>query len=746
MRKAINYISVVALFLIPVFALFPTPIWPFNFPDSFFFPFITGKAFYFRILVEIAFASWIILAFLDAKYRPRLNTLTIGVTVFALITLLADLLGVNPLRSLWSNFERMEGWITIFHLWMFFIVATAIFGYGEEGKKMWHRFLNAELAIAFIVGCYGLSQLFGWTAIHQGSTRIDASLGNAAYMAVYMLINAGLAVYLLFVTRIKSKIGMSGSKFLQWLYGILAVLFSILTFETATRGTILGLIGGIMLTLFLYAILAKDKSKKSRWISVGAIGFIILVIIVFWFNRNASFIQKSEVLSRMANISWSEAQGQARNYVWPMAITGWSERPILGWGQENFNYIFNANYNPKMWSQEQWFDRAHSVYFDWLTASGLVGLLAYLALYFLLLRIVWKSNLDITEKSVLIGLVVSYAIHNVFVFDNLASYILFFTLLGFTTSFKKKDEQNTSVENRSIVIGGKKEFGAEIIEYVVMPVSIVVLIASIYFFNVRAIRANTILINSLQACGGPMPDVTLFEKALAIDVTVANQEIREQILSCAGSFSQNQNTPGPTKQAFLELAEKSIENQIAASPKDARMYVLGGHYLNSAGQLERAQSLLEEAHKLTPKKQSADLELAINYFNTNKVEEGINLLKEAYEVDPTNPTTRSAYATGLIIDGKDAEVKTIFKDNPSAYESPQVAQVYAQLKRYSESIALFKKLIAADPKNLNLRSTLAQVEYMAGMKSAAVQTLKDIEKDFPEYKDKIEAAIKQVQQ
>src|ERR1035437_9941234 len=127
-KSITRFISLAALFLVPVFPLIVA--------NSFFFPFITGKAFYFRLLIEIAFASWVILAFLDAKYRPKLNGLTIGITIFALVTLVADLVGVSPLRSLWSNFERMEGWITVIHLWMFFMVASNVFGTEEEGRQM----------------------------------------------------------------------------------------------------------------------------------------------------------------------------------------------------------------------------------------------------------------------------------------------------------------------------------------------------------------------------------------------------------------------------------------------------------------------------------------------------------------------------------------------------------------------------------------------------------------------------------
>src|SRR5262249_6953697 len=114
LQKILRGITIALLFLVPVFPLIVA--------NSFFFPFITGTAFYFRILVEIAFAVWLVLACLDAKYRPKATPLTIGVTVFALVTLVADLCGINPLRSLWSNFERMEGWITVIHLWALFIV------------------------------------------------------------------------------------------------------------------------------------------------------------------------------------------------------------------------------------------------------------------------------------------------------------------------------------------------------------------------------------------------------------------------------------------------------------------------------------------------------------------------------------------------------------------------------------------------------------------------------------------------
>ena len=78
---------------------------------------------------------------------------------------------------------------------------------------MWHRWLKMSLAVSVVIALYGFGQLFGWLDIHQGATRIDATLGNSEYMAVYMLIHAFIAAYFFFVVR---KLG--GPAFFKWAY------------------------------------------------------------------------------------------------------------------------------------------------------------------------------------------------------------------------------------------------------------------------------------------------------------------------------------------------------------------------------------------------------------------------------------------------------------------------------------------------------------------------------------------------
>jgi tetratricopeptide (TPR) repeat protein len=264
-------------------------------------------------------------------------------------------------------------------------------------------------------------------------------------------------------------------------------------------------------------------------------------------------------------------------------------------------------------------------------------------------------------------------------------------------------------------------------------------------FNVRPIQANTDLIAALQACGSGSPDATLFENALAVNTYVANQEAREQLFSCSGQVIASQQVPNQVKQQFFLLTSKEIDAQIAATPKDARAYVLGGTFYNDVNQVAQAQPLLEKAHELSPTKQSISIALADDYLSTGKNDQAVALLKQAYESATENFSAEFAYAVGLVVTNKEAEARAMFANDPKIFETQQMANVFASLKQYSKAIDIYNKLIGTSTTDVNLRAALAQTQYAAGLKDAAIGTLQGILKTNPEYKAQIDAAIKQIQ-
>jgi Flp pilus assembly protein TadD len=291
-----------------------------------------------------------------------------------------------------------------------------------------------------------------------------------------------------------------------------------------------------------------------------------------------------------------------------------------------------------------------------------------------------------------------------------------------------------------------KALSLETVEYIAAPAVIVALVFTLYFFDYRPIQANTRLIAALQGCGNPqITDASLFQSALSVNVYGADQEIREQLLSCSGNVISNQQIPGPTKQAFFTSAMQAIQDQIAATPwKDARIYTLGGSFLASIGQFAQSEPLLEIAHQLSPAKQSIDLELSNVYLNDGQIPKAVALLEQAYSLDLSDGDVKNDYVLALVADGQESKARQLFGDDPSLFETPQIAQAYMMAKQYSKAIEIYSRSFTATSTDLTAGTQLAQAEYAAGMNTAAVATLQQLEKAHPEYKTQIDAAIEQV--
>ena len=118
-NKWLRYIIYGGIFAIPFIPLYVS--------SSMFFPFITGKNFAFRIIVEIIFALWAILALQDKTARPKRSYLLYSVLALVVIDGLATAFSLNLYRSFWSNYERMDGYINILHLGAYFLVLISVF-------------------------------------------------------------------------------------------------------------------------------------------------------------------------------------------------------------------------------------------------------------------------------------------------------------------------------------------------------------------------------------------------------------------------------------------------------------------------------------------------------------------------------------------------------------------------------------------------------------------------------------------
>ncbi len=174
-----------AIVLTGVFSL---PLIVFIVSGSTFFPYIVGKNIAFRSIIEIMFGAWILLALLNAAYRPRWTVLLLSILAFVAVVAVADLFGENPLKSIWSNFERMDGLVTLIHALMYVIAAGAVM----NTQNLWLWLWRTSLVVSTFVSMHAIGQLL---LTEKG--RLDSTLGNPIYLAVYVLFHIFIALVLL---------------------------------------------------------------------------------------------------------------------------------------------------------------------------------------------------------------------------------------------------------------------------------------------------------------------------------------------------------------------------------------------------------------------------------------------------------------------------------------------------------------------------------------------------------------------
>lgn len=734
----LRYIILIGIFVIPFVPLVVS--------SGIFFPFITGKNFSFRVLTEIVFAAWLILALRDSLYRPKLSYIFYALVAFVAVVGLADLFAVNPIKAFWSNFERMEGYISILHLFAYFLVIGTVL----DKELLWKRFFQTSIGVSVFVGFYGVLQLLGKAHINQGGVRIDSTLGNASYLALYMFLHSFITLFLLLRERT--------SKTLQWIYGIIIFFQLFIVYHTATRGTIIGLLAGAFVMLVLTALFEKERLFLRKAARFGILGLIIIVG-GFLLIKESDFVKSDEVLGRFASISFNELR--ARTYIWNMAWHGFLERPILGWGQEGFNYVFNKYYDPRMYSQEQWFDRAHDTFLDWLTAAGILGLISYLSLYAFLILYLWAEvilprappavrpflnrfinspapRLSVGERNVLTGLLAGYFFNSLFIFDNITSYIFFFSLLAFV-HFMHGRNLPESLESKIPTDRG-------LIERIITPAVVVALVFALYYGNIRNIIVGSTLIEAIRGHEeGAAENLRYFEKALSYE-SMGDPEIREQLTQFAGS-AFGQDIDLALKQEILSLARAELLKQVEKTPRDARYELFLGSYLNTIRRFDEALPHLERALELTPRKQTAYFELGSNLLNQRKFAEALEVFKQAHELEPRFDLARKYYAFSAIYNKRDdivEEVLTPIYDD-SVPTDDLFVRAYVDTGRPDKVLLIWQKRIKIEPNNPQNFISLAAAHLQLNQRAKAVEALRRAIELKPDFKEQGEFYIREIQ-
>lgn len=742
-EKALSWILKGGLLATPFLVLIVT--------RALYFPFITGKNFAFRILIEILAVAWVWAALRFPRFRPRSSAVVWAVLVFLAVMGLATIFSLSPYRSFWSSFERMEGYISLLHLALYFLLLGTVFTSDRSWSVFWHTTVGASV----IVSLYALFQLAGKFAIHQGRTRIDATFGNATYFAVYLLF------HLFFLIWLALRAERRGWRIA---YSAAIVLEAVILYYTATRGAILGLLGGLVLLAVALAVTGRGLMRR---LALAALGTAVVLPVLFFLARDTGFVKRSPVLDRFATISLSETTTQSRFTIWSMALRGWRERPILGWGQENFVYVFSKYYEPSLWRQEPWFDRAHNVFLDWLIAGGVLGLGAYFGMYvaagWVLARAYRRRALNALTASVFGALLAAHFFQNLFVFDNLTSYLLFFAVLAYlhavagrpvelapslpavslSNPSKGAAAQASAARRRALFPRGFP--GAMAV------IAGVAVLALLYFANAKPILAAKSILDALAAAqfhpaaGRVDAVLTAFRRGLNLH-TFGTMELREQTSQVVATIGADPAIAGQDRAKLVELAIGELEAQRRAFPSDVRAKIFLASLYAGSGQAEPAIAVVNEALAISDRRPHFYFAAAEAYLNANRPDQAIAALRRAYELAPDYPEAVANLATVLVVIGREAEAEALLEKHygTAIVAEERLALAYARRGRLDRALKIWEELVRVSAHSAKYRANLGAILFELGRRREAIAAFEEAARLEPGFRAQADEIIRQI--
>ena len=353
--------------------------------SNFFFPFIVVKNVFFRITVEIMLAAYVLLAAFDSRYRPKKDLVSVLFGGLFVASVVSAFFGLGFYRSFWGNYERMSGLFHFAHTLAYFYILLNTW----RAEQEWHRLLTFSVFVSTIMSFVGLAQWLGIPFLLQssGGSRLSGTVGNATFLAAYLLFNLFLTLlflrntkwfqttffatavlvfdgYLLLAAGIYTLFPDTDWGFLsilklpvvnqlveyprllvpfllfqavvavvwwqrhqrwttQLLLAAVFVLQFFIFFNTQTRGAGLGFLVGI--GIYAAAIAVKSKQTVVRAVSATLLVISLVAPFAIIAAKDTAIVKSIPTLARISTISFSDITTESRILTWQASWQGWTE-------------------------------------------------------------------------------------------------------------------------------------------------------------------------------------------------------------------------------------------------------------------------------------------------------------------------------------------------------------------------------------------------------------------------------------
>ncbi len=612
------------------------------------------------------------------------NILVIALVLFFLAQVLVSFFSVDTAYSFFSSIERGEGVLQYGFWLLYFLMLISVLKRSQDWKMLFSIFV----IVAFLVSCYSWLNLSS-----QG--QLQGIFGNPAYFASFLLFAIGFA--LLAVER-----KFFESRLINNLFITVAGFFVLTLVFTQIRGAYAGLAAGVFLFCLLSVLFLRKENKKAAVFC----GILLLVgfgsIALLFSARESNFVKSTPLLSRVTEVTniWETGSTRERLLTWEIALKAFKEKPIFGYGPENFGVVSNKYYDYRIGRGEAWFDRAHNNVFEILATGGIILFSFYLfwlaAAAFLIFKIYKEKKL---LSFLLASLFLAYFTQGLFLFDVFASYLGLFPFLAFLVfkcSSSKEDFSERSNLKRN-------------------PPLFILILAGIFSFFVvftscfLPYKANAALLNFCNSTeNGFYKEAELFlEESFKVQSPYTFWETRKragwQFLKIL-DYEVDENTTSGDLQTVKDIYDfivPELEGLAQNRPSEQQTYYLLGRIYRLGSEkldrndLDKAVDILEKGFAYSDLRVDYFSELAQVLLSQGKFEQGEALVK-----DYVNRTHFQNYFPFLtlghfyFVAGKyDLALEQYEKAREVGYDFCEIEAEYSRYMTVAEQMQEYQKIV-----------------------------------------------------
>lgn len=589
----------------------------------------------------------------ENKFTLEINkSLDIPVLFFMLAVILSTIFSLNPVVSIFGQYQRGIGLITFLYLTIIYFILSGLL---RDIKRFTLLFVITEL-IAVIVSVYSFMQMAGFDPFGIQAPGLDrpvSTFGNSVFLGGFLSL-----IFPFSVLNISAK----KNRILKLLYPAIILAGIIIS---GTRSAYFAVFAEITVILLVYFLINKTKessTEKKQFTnrfkilfiaSAAAVVLLILYIIIY---------PNSFLTNRLISIFYTA--NNPRLVLWMDSFNLFYKYPFTGTGLAMFSSAFEEFYSNRLRLLESssYFDHPHNNYLFILYSMGLPGLAAYLGILVLsvkrCLKNIFKSdNVEIKVKfTAFLAFITGYCIYGLTNFDDISILLYLFIFLAALRSQDTEKVKTIAVNTKLISL---------------ISVPVILLIAFNIYSSINDLKADRFfkLGNNLIRQGKFAEAVYNMNTAIALNdhftdyryalaYTVYRQCFASEVMTKESKFSLlNQASQqveglknshyfineckGLLSLIYYEMDRtdeaKVLENEVLTKDSVNITYRINlARYYMKKGDYNRAGELMNVVMAIRPKSPDAYFTAAYLHFKTGNFETAKLLCRQILAVEPAN--------------------------------------------------------------------------------------------------------------